>query len=243
MHRIRALAVALVAGACSLPGSAAEPTQSTPPTDPPPAATTTTIAPVVGPATTTTVPALEFSATIEEVTAADLGDSWRDGCPVGPEELRRLRLTHHTFDGGTSEGHLVVHRDVARAVVDAFEAIFAGGFPIAAMEPVHVHGSDDGRSMEANNTSAFNCRTVTGGTRWSEHAHGTAIDINPVQNPYVRGSTVLPAAGRGRLDRDAVVPGMIVAGDAVTTAFAAIGWQWGGTWPNPDHQHFSASGR
>jgi hypothetical protein len=240
VHSIRPVAVALLACACSLPGSAAEPTL---PTDSPSAVTTTTIEPVVVPATTTTVPALEFTATIEEVTAADLGDSWREGCPVGPEELRQLRLIHHTFDGGAAEGLLVVHREVAQAVVEAFEAIFAGGFPIAAMEPVHVHGSDDGRSMDANNTSAFNCRTVTGGTRWSEHAHGTAIDINPVQNPYVRGSTVLPAAGQGRLGRDAVVPGMIIAGDAVTTAFAAIGWQWGGTWPDPDYQHFSASGR
>jgi hypothetical protein len=80
---------------------------------------------------------------------------------------------------------------------------------------------------------------------WSEHSYGRAIDINPVQNPYVSGDgTVSPPAGAGFTDRSRAAPGMIVADDAVVRAFAAIGWEWGGDWSSAkDYQHFSASGR
>ena len=98
--------------------------------------------------------------------------------------------------------------------------------------------------MAANNTSAFNCRPVAGTSRWSEHAYGRAIDVNPVQNPYVAGRHVSPPAGRRYADRAGRAPGMIRAGDAVVRAFAAAGWGWGGAWRTArDYQHFSASGR
>ena len=98
--------------------------------------------------------------------------------------------------------------------------------------------------MAANNTSAYNCRRTTGGTAWSEHAHGRALDLNPVQNPYVRGTTVLPLAGRAYVDRARPRPGMVRAGDPVVRAFAAVGWEWGGSWTgSKDYQHFSANGR
>jgi hypothetical protein len=117
---------------------------------------------------------------------------------------------------------------------------------------VDEYDGDDDRSMAANNTSGYNCRTVTGGQEWSNHAFGTAIDINPVQNPYLTGSpigsVVYPPVGRryagvdrGRGARAA--PGVIVQGDAVVSAFAAAGWGWGGDWTSArDYQHFSASG-
>ena len=57
-------------------------------------------------------------------------------------------------------------------------------------------GGDDDALMAADMTSAFNCRTVSGTTTWSTHAYGTAVDINPVENPYVRGDAVQPSAGR-----------------------------------------------
>jgi hypothetical protein len=99
--------------------------------------------------------------------------------------------------------------------------------------------------MAANNTSAFNCRFVSGTARWSEHAYGRAIDINPVQNPYVSSSgRASPPAGAAYVDRSRRAPGMIHAGDAVVRAFAAVGWGWGGSWRGvKDYQHFSASGR
>jgi hypothetical protein len=112
------------------------------------------------------------------------------------------------------------------------------------MEPVDVYDGDDNRSMAANNTSAFNCRAVTGGSSWSEHSYGTAIDINPLRNPYVRGGTVLPPEGSAYADRGLDEPGMIHAGDEVVETFGAHGWIWGGTWDSTkDYQHFSTSGR
>ena len=98
--------------------------------------------------------------------------------------------------------------------------------------------------MSANNTSAFNCRAVTGGSSWSEHSFGTAIDVNPLVNPYVSGGTVLPPEAAPYADRTADAPGMIHVGDVVVETFAGFGWVWGGTWSSPkDYQHFSTSGR
>jgi hypothetical protein len=187
---------------------------------------------VVGPA---------FRSAIDPVTAADLPHSWRPGCPVAPDRLRRVEVTHLGFDGSPRQGVLIVHADHARAIVDVFSRLYANGFPIQQMVPVDVYGGSDDASMAANNTSAFNCRQVTGGTRYSEHSYGWAIDVNPVQNPYVRGTTVLPPGGR--TDRSPG-PGVITAGDATVQAFAAIGWSWGGYWSTvKDYQHFSATNR
>ena len=178
------------------------------------------------------------------VTPARLGSSYRPGCPVPVADLRLLQLTHLGFDGRSHVGELVVHRTRATAVVEVFRRLHAARFPVERMVTVEQYGSDDDRSMAANNTSGYNCRLTTGGTRWSEHAYGTAVDVNPVQNPYVRGSTVEPEAGRAYLDRSRVRPGMIVAGDPVVRAFAAAGWAWGGDFSTlKDYQHFSASGR
>jgi hypothetical protein len=97
--------------------------------------------------------------------------------------------------------------------------------------------------MEANNTSAFNCRFVSGTTRWSQHAYGRAIDINPVRNPYVDGSYVSPTAGAPYADRMKHRIGMIHAGDKVVRAFADENWKWGGYWsPYQDYMHFSRTG-
>ena len=111
------------------------------------------------------------------------------------------------------------------------------------MRLVDEFGADDIASMEANNTSAFNCRPVRGGNSWSEHAYGRAIDVNPAQNPYQNGDTVLAESGRRHVDRNSGGPGMIRAGDAVV-ALDAIGWGWGGSWFTPkDWQPSFSTGR
>jgi hypothetical protein len=163
---------------------------------------------------------------------------------VHHSDLRLVSVSHWGFDGAVHRGELVVHHDVAVPIVGAFASIYAARFPIERMQLVDVYGGDDNASMAANNTSAFNCRSVTGRPGvWSEHSFGRAVDINPVQNPYVRGSTVLPPAGGAYLNRSSGATGLIRAGDAVVGAFAAIGWAWGGYWSNPrDYQHFSLSG-
>jgi hypothetical protein len=106
-------------------------------------------------------------------------------------------------------------------------------------------GANDYAAMEADNTSAFNCRyaVATGPKRWSAHAYGEAIDVNDVENPYVLGATVLPPAGKRYLDRARYRPGMAVPAGALVRAFASVGWLWGGRWTgSPDWQHFSATG-
>lgn len=180
-----------------------------------------------------------------EVTGRMHGVSWRPDCPVGLDGLAYLELVHHTFDGGTAPGVLVVHTDHATDVLEVFAALYEAGFPIERMRLVDDYGADDDASMDDNNTHAFNCRRVSGSSNWSEHAFGRAVDINPVQNPYVtRAGAVSPAAGAVYLDRGIVRPGMIVRPGPVVEAFDAAGWGWGGDWTTiRDYHHFSSTGR
>jgi len=127
--------------------------------------------------------------------------------------------------------------------VAIFRDLYAAGFPIERMVPIDAYGGDDQASMRDNNTSGFNCRYVSGTTTLSQHGLGRAVDVNPLVNPYVKGSTVDPPEGAPYADRSGSYPGMIRSGDAVVRAFAAQGWKWGGYWSSgKDYQHFSASG-
>lgn len=173
------------------------------------------------------------------------GVSWHRGCPIGLDELRLVRARHWGFDGRVHTGRLVVNRDVARPVLDVFRRLYAAHFPIRRMVPVDAYGASDFRSIEADNTSAFNCRFVDGTTRWSEHSYGRAIDLNPIENPYVTSSgTTSHRASRRYLRRSPYRRGMAVEGGVVVRAFAEAGWSWGGRWSGDrDYQHFSASGR
>jgi hypothetical protein len=175
--------------------------------------------------------------------AARMRTSWHPGCPVALADLRYLTVTYRGFDNADHTGELVVAASVADDVVTIFHSLYDSGFALASLRLVDDFGGDDDASMAADNSSAFNCRQVTGGTGFSEHSYGTAIDLNPVQNPYVSGSVVLPPTGAGHLSRSPG-RGVIVAGDATVHAFARHGWSWGGAWSNPiDDQHFSVSGR
>ena len=207
-----------------------------------PSATTTTRQP--SPPVTAEPQVLPFAASISAVTAEDLYASWRPGCPVPVSQLRALDVRHFGNDGAVHTGRLIVHAGLAAGLVEVFRDLHAARFPIERMEPIDVYGGDDMRSIKANNTSAFNCRAVTGGSGWSEHAYGRAIDVNPLVNPYVKGSTVLPPEAAPYTDRTRDDPGMITSGDAVVRAFAAEGWSWGGAWSSlKDYQHFSTTGR
>ena len=113
------------------------------------------------------------------------------------------------------------------------------------MRLVDRYGGSDYDSIQADNTSAFNCRNATGSSHWSQHAYGLAIDINPIENPYVyaNGQTT-HRASEPYLNRSDVRPGMAVPRGTLVRAFDAVGWGWGGRWPLPtDFQHFSANGR
>jgi D-alanyl-D-alanine carboxypeptidase len=189
-----------------------------------------------------------FRGTISRIDAAQAkrmtGVSWRPSCPVHLRDLRLLAMSHRRFDGKVAMGRLIVHADVAREVVSVFRRLYAAGFRIRRMIPVDAYGASDFRSIEADNTSAFNCRYVEGTTRWSEHAYGRAIDLNPIENPYVSGGRTSHRASVPYLDRSRRRPGMAYEGGAAVRAFDAIGWGWGGRWSAvKDYQHFSASGR
>jgi D-alanyl-D-alanine carboxypeptidase len=173
------------------------------------------------------------------------GVSWHADCPVGLSDLRLITLTYRGFDGRDHTGRLVANRDGTAALVGAFRRLYAAHFPIRRMEPVDRYGGDDYRSIEADNTSAFNCRTATGSSSWSNHAYGRAIDVNPIENPYVSGGRSSHRASAPYLDRARHRPGMAYAGGVLVNAFGAVGWGWGGSWAGSvrDYQHFSVNGR
>lgn len=184
------------------------------------------------------------SAITAQLAARMTPSSWRAGCPVPLSSLRYLQVSHMGFDGRERLGELVVHQADVTAVAIAYKLMWDARVPIERMRLVDDYGGSDDASMAANNTSAFNCRRVAGTGTWSQHAYGRAIDINPVQNPYVSGSLVDPPAGRTFLDRRDVRPGMLVERGPAVAAFDRIGWGWGGRWSSAkDYQHVSANGR
>jgi hypothetical protein len=169
--------------------------------------------------------AVSFAATIMEIPAhvqrEMRGVSWQPvpDCPAFAD-LRLIALTHHSFVSSSSgplgaeapmkTGELVVHHSVAREVVSIFARLFELGFAIERLERVDHYAGDDALSMAANNSSAFNFRRIEGTELLSQHALGLAIDLNPVQNPWVRGQRVDPELGRAYLNREDLRPGMIV---------------------------------
>jgi hypothetical protein len=191
------------------------------------------------------VAAPPFFASASPVTTAQLGRSWRPGCPVGAAGLRTMRISYWGFDGARHVGEIVVNRGVTGDVKVIFGALYRARFPIRRMVPVAAYGGSDDRSMAADNTSGFNCRyaVAPGPKRWSVHAYGEAIDVNTLENPYLEAGRVLPPAGAAYRDRSQVRPGMAEPGGVLVRAFALAGWLWGGRWTtSPDWQHFSKTG-
>ena len=218
---------------------------------PDPDASTTT---APSPAPTTSMTA---SVTIEPVPVEvqeRMDDiSMRAGCPVTYDDLRYLTVPYRGFDGTDHIGEMVVHREVAQEVAGVFESLFAAGYPIRQIRLVDDFGAaddprdgaDDYASIEADNTSAFNCRRKVGSPgEMSQHSWGWAIDINPLENPYVSADgTTAHRASIPFLDRTSPDPPVIAEGDPVVVAFDAIGWEWGGRWDSvKDYQHFSRAG-
>lgn len=178
------------------------------------------------------------------MTAADLPHSWRAGCPVAPSRLRLLSLPYVGWDGRTRTGELVVRASAVQEVVQVFRVLHRERFPIRSLRVIDEFEGSDDDSMAADNTSGFNCRKAVGGTGWSQHSYGLAIDVNPRENPYVYDGKVLPPEGRAYVERTPYRKGMAVNGGVLVRAFDAIGWRWGGRWSSSkDYQHFSASGQ
>ena len=153
-------------------------------------------------------------------------------------------MSYWGFDARSHVGTMIVNAAVVQSVFAVFGRLYSERFPIRLMEPVDAFGGSDPASMAADNTSAFNCRyaVAPGPPQWSAHAYGEAIDVNPVENPYLEGGRVQPPAGSAFVDRSVHQPGTAFTGGELVSAFAAVGWPWGGRWSAPDYQHFSANG-
>jgi hypothetical protein len=191
-------------------------------------------------------PGGRFRSTVRPIDAAvraRMGATWSPTCPVPLADLRYLTVSFRGFDGRPHTGELIVNRRVAGQVVSVFARLYQAGFPIEQMRLVTTADLSAHPTGDGNNTAAFVCRAARQQRRWSAHAYGLAVDVDPFQNPYRRGDLVLPELASAYLDRGRVRPGMIRPGDVVTTAFAASGWTWGGNWRSPtDLMHFSETG-
>jgi hypothetical protein len=185
-----------------------------------------------------------FGGSIRDATLDDVKLSWHEGCPVHWHDLSVVRVSYWGYDGERHLGSLVVHDWAATQVRDVFDSLYRYRFQIRRIHLIDYYGASDDRSMAANNTSAFNCRRVAGSTSWSMHSYGTAVDVNPMQNPYVNGTTYAPTGSEQWKDRSDVVPGMAVEGGPLVGAFDYVGWKWGGRWQTKkDYQHFSINGQ
>jgi poly-gamma-glutamate synthesis protein (capsule biosynthesis protein) len=174
------------------------------------------------------------------------GNSWRKGCPVGLNDLRYLRIGYLDFNGQNKEGELIVHKDVSIEVTEIFEALYEMDYPIKKMRLVSDYRGNDWQSIEADNTSAFNCRNATGSKKWSKHSYGKAIDINPIENPYISRSgrishkESLQYKKRVHKKATSADKALLLKNDKATKIFEKYGWKWGGDWSGvKDYQHFS----
>lgn len=155
------------------------------------------------------------------------------------KDLRLLKILYWDFNDHIQEGELIVHRIIVQEVLDIFQELLKHHFNIDKMKPIDVYGGDDVRSMEDNNSSAYNYRVVAGESRLSNHSYGLAIDINPIQNPYIKNGVVLPLLGKQYIDRNIIEKGMIKESEACYRAFHNRGWIWGGAWEGKkDYHHF-----
>jgi hypothetical protein len=179
---------------------------------------------------------------IDAALAKRMHTSWHAGCPVPLKDLRFMTMTFYGFDGAAHTGQMVVNTDAVNVIARVFKKLYDARFPLRHMRLVDDYQGSDDRSMAGDNTSAFNCRKVDGSSSWSLHSYGRAVDLNPVENPYVRGSRVDPPAGKGYVRRSPHRAGMVDR--AVIDAFAAQGWGWGGNFrTSKDYQHFSSNGK
>lgn len=217
-------------------------------TSAPPPATMASSLPATPPSTPSATPSPtgppKFTARISRVTRATVRYSWHSGCPVGLDDLRLIKMPYWGMDHRAHAGELVVNADSANKIAKVFHRLYDERYPIRRMELVDKYKGSDFKSIEADNTSAFNCRNATGSSSWSQHAYGHAVDVNTCENPYVHSNGYIehPHCVKygNRRRHDA---GLIHTGDRVVKAFASIGWGWGGSWGGPwDYQHFSING-
>jgi D-alanyl-D-alanine carboxypeptidase-like protein len=177
---------------------------------------------------------------------------WSARCPVPLSGLRVLTVRYHGFDGRPHNGKLIVNEDAVQPLTVVFRRLYALDFPIRHMELSDTYGPRAGRPADGDFTASFECRQAStspcnsvknrGTGSWSQHAYGEAVDLNPVENPYVGCGMTRDKASLSYLNRDNLRRGMVTP--AVVSAFQSVGWGWGGSWTGStkDYMHFSANG-
>jgi hypothetical protein len=198
--------------------------------------------------------AIPFHALIQPLSGPARAEvkraAWHRGCPVPLSGLRVLTVSYHGFDGSTRTGQLILNRSAAAPLARVFHQLYRLRFRIRHMSLADAYGPARSRPADDDVSAAFDCRQAvpspcvggSGTGTWSEHAFGEAVDLNPVENPYIGCGQTHDRASRPYLNRARHRPGMVTA--AVVRAFRSIGWGWGGSWTGStkDYMHFSASG-
>ena len=175
----------------------------------------------------------------ESVKARMEGKSMRRDATIGFDQVRYLTLPYYDFEGRVQHGEMVCNKAIAHDLLCVFRALFSRRYPIYSIRLVDDFNASDEASMRANNTSCFNYRNVAGTDRLSRHAFGMAVDVNPLQNPCVRGGWIQPATATEFVDRSKDFPHKIDETDFCKEVFVSYGFRWGGYWQNPkDYQHF-----
>ncbi|KKR39103.1 MAG: hypothetical protein UU18_C0009G0036 [Parcubacteria group bacterium GW2011_GWB2_40_8] len=156
------------------------------------------------------------------------------------DSLEIIDVPYFSFGGENCIGQLVTHKNLTDETKDIFKKLFIAKFPIAKIIPICEYDWSDDKSMKDNNTSAFNYRKIYGTERLSSHSYGSAIDINPIQNPYIaKDGSIHPALS----SYDHTTAGTITSDGIVVKIFKEAGWHWGGEWQTvKDYQHFEKSG-
>lgn len=172
------------------------------------------------------------------------GKSYKKNCTVPLTDLRYLKVLHKNLNGETLEGELICNTQIAETLLDIFEKLYTGNYPIEKIKLVDEYNASDELSMRNNNSSCFNFRYVSNTTRISKHGYGLAVDINPLYNPYIKfvggKKSIEPATAAAFEDRTKDYPYKIVAGDLCHRLFTERGFLWGGEcWKEElDYQHF-----
>ena len=180
-----------------------------------------------------------YSDLSDDIIDKIIGVSYIENDNVFLEDLSYIQVTHWGFDDKEHIGEIIVNSKVAEDIVEIFKELYEAKFPIEKIRLIDEYGADDDLSMMDNNSSSFCYREVAGSNKLSNHSYGIAIDINPVQNPYIKGNVLLPSNGEEYLDRENIRKGMITEGDPCYNAFVSRGWTWGGHWNSlKDYQHF-----
>ncbi len=179
----------------------------------------------------------------EDMKQRITGLSYKDDCPIPYDDLRYVSVLYVNFKGNTSMGELICHKDIAQDLVEIFYELYQAGYQIEQIRLIDEYGADDLLSMQDNNTSCFNYRTIAGTNKISMHGQGLAIDINPFFNPYVTYKNgrqhVSPQGAESYADRSQSFAFKIDENDLCYKLFTAHGFQWGGNWNySKDYQHF-----